>query len=293
LTDSDAAGSNVRVSTVRDGVHAREMVIEARPRKLLPEWKELWEYRELGWFLTWRDLKVRYKQTILGIAWAVIQPVAATLVFTVFFGRLAKMPSDGIAYPVFALTALVPWTFFSNGLALCSNSLVDNAQLVAKVYFPRVLLPLTAVVSGLVDLLIAFAVLMGLLFFYGYGLAWPVFIVPFLVVIAFVACTGVGVLFAALNARYRDVRYLVPFLLQIWLFLTPIAYPASLLPEQWLLVYGLNPMVGVVEGFRWALLGTGTATPPLLLVSALSALLMFCLGQIAFRRMERTFADVI
>jgi lipopolysaccharide transport system permease protein len=275
------------------GKHLKEMVIEARPRRVLPEWKELWEYRELAWFLTWRDLKVRYKQTILGIAWAVVQPVAATLVFTLFFGRLANMPSDGVAYPVFALTALVPWTFFSNGLALCSNSLVDNAQLVAKVYFPRVLLPLAAVVSGLVDLLISFAVLLGLLFFYGYGLSWSVLLVPLLTLIAFVACVGVGVLFAALNARYRDVRYLVPFILQIWLFISPIAYPASLLPEPWLLIYGLNPMVGVVEGFRWALLGTGAATPMLLLVSTLSALALFIIGQLSFRRMERTFADVI
>jgi lipopolysaccharide transport system permease protein len=260
---------------------------------MLPEWTELWEFRELGWFLTWRDLKVRYKQTILGIAWAVIQPVAATLVFTLFFGRLANMPSDGVAYPVFALTALVPWTFFSNGLALCSNSLVDNAQLVSKVYFPRVLLPMAAVISGLVDFLVSFAVLTGLLFFYGYSLSWPVLLVPFLVMVALVASVGVGVLLAALNARYRDVRYLVPFLLQIWLFLTPIVYPASLLPEQWLLIYGLNPMVGVVEGFRWSLLGTDAATPMLLLVSTLSALALFILGQVAFRRMERSFADVI
>ncbi len=290
------AGESARIAHARvkgAGEPLEEMVIEARRRQVLPEWKELWVYRELAWFLTWRELKVRYKQTILGIAWAVIQPVAATLVFTLFFGRLAKVPSDGVAYPVFALTALVPWTFFSNGLALCSNSLVDNAQLVAKVYFPRVLLPLAAVVSCLIDLMIAFAVLLGLLFVYGYGLSWSVLIVPFLILLAFVACVGVGVLFAGLNARYRDVRYLVPFILQIWLFLSPIAYPASLLPEPWLLFYGLNPMVGVVEGFRWALLGTGVATPMLLLVSTLSALALFITGQLFFRSMERTFADVI
>lgn len=276
---------------------SREPVPEVHigpPRGLeLAQWRELWEQRELAWFLTWRDLKVRYKQTVLGIAWAVIQPVSAMIVFTLFFGRLAEVPSDGIPYPLFSLTALVPWTFFSNGLALSANSLVDNAQLVSKVYFPRVLIPLASLASGLVDFGIAFVVLLAFMLAYGFVVPGSVLFVPFLALLAFIACMGVGVALAALNARYRDVRYLVPFLLQTWLFVTPVVYPASLLPESWRLVYALNPMVGVVEGFRWALLGTDIASVPLILVSTLSALLLLGTGLVCFRRMERSFADVI
>ena len=253
----------------------------------------LWQYRELLYFLTWRDLKVRYRQTFLGAAWAVIQPLVTMVVFSVIFGRLAGIPSDGVPYPVFAFAALVPWTFFATGVTQAANSLVGSQNLVKKVYFPRLVIPIAAVLTGVVDLAIAGVVLIVLMLAFGIvpglGIVW---IVP-LVALAFITSLGVGVWLAALNVRYRDVRYLVPFLLQVWLFATPIAYPSSLLDEPWRTLYGINPMVGVVEGFRWALLGSGPSPGPMLLVSTLAALFVLLGGSLYFRRMERTFADVI
>ena len=254
---------------------------------------EVWEYRELLYFLTWRDIKVRYKQTVLGAAWAIIQPFFTMVVFSLFFGRLAKMPSDGIPYPIFAYAALVPWTFFAHGLTQSSNSLVGSANLIKKVYFPRLAIPISSVISGAVDFVLAFSVLLVMMVFYGIIPTVNVIWLPFLLVLTFVTSLGVGLWFSAMNVQFRDVRYTVPFLTQFWLFATPIAYPSSLLSEPWRTVYGINPMVGVVEGFRWALLGTDTAPGPVIVVSSVAALLILVGGAFYFRRMERTFADVV
>jgi lipopolysaccharide transport system permease protein len=254
---------------------------------------ELWEYRELLYFLAWRDIKVRYKQTALGAAWALIQPLFTMLVFSLFFGRLAKMPSDGVPYPIFSLAALVPWTFFAYGLSQSANSLVTSSNLISKVYFPRLIIPIATVVSGAVDFLIAFALLIVMMLFYGIKPGLSILWLPFFLLLTFVTALGVGLWLAALNAEYRDIRYTVPFLTQFWMFATPIAYPSSLLHEPWRSVYGLNPMVGVVEGFRWALLGTGTRPGPMILASSFAALVILIGGAFYFRRMERVFADVI
>lgn len=254
---------------------------------------ELWEYRELFFFLTWRDIKVRYKQTLLGASWAIIQPFFTMLVFSLFFGKLAKMPSDGIPYPIFAYAALVPWTFFSNALTQSSNSLVQGSNLLKKVYFPRLALPISTVLGGIVDFCLAFSVLLLMMLYYGIAPTWNVVFLPFLLLLAFMTSLGTGLWFAAMNVRYRDVRYAVPFITQFWMFATPIAYSSSLLEEPWRTVYGINPMVGVVEGFRWALVGTDTAPGPIIAVSTLVALAILVSGAFYFRRMEKTFADVV
>ena len=254
---------------------------------------EMWEYRELVFFLAWRDIKVRYKQTALGAAWAVIQPFFTMLVFSLFFGRLAKVPSDGIPYPLFAYCALVPWTYFAHGLAESSNSLVGQAHLIKKVYFPRLVVPTSTVLAGLLDFLIAFLVLVGMLFWYGRTPTWHIVFLPGLVALALVTALGVGLWLSAINVQYRDVRYTIPFLTQVWMFMTPIAYSSSLLQAKWRIVYALNPMVGVVEGFRWALLGTGRAPGPSLIVSSAAALVILVSGAFYFRRMERTFSDIV
>jgi lipopolysaccharide transport system permease protein len=252
---------------------------------------ELWEYRELLYFLVWRDVKVRYKQTALGAAWAIIQPFFTMVVFSVFFGRLAKMPSDGIPYPLFAYAGLVPWTFFANALTQASNSLVGSGNLIRKVYFPRLVVPLSSVLSGIVDFLLAFGVLVLLMMWYGVGVSPKLFWLPVLLLQATTTALAVSLWLSALNVEYRDVRYMVPFLTQFWLFATPVAYPSSLLSEPWRTVYGLNPMVGVVEGFRWALLDTGPAPGLMLAVSGLVSLFLLVGGAYYFRRLERTFAD--
>lgn len=254
---------------------------------------DLWEYRELLFFLTWRDIKVRYKQTVLGAAWAIIQPFFTMLVFSLFFGGLAQIPSDGVPYPVFAYAALVPWTFFANGLNQSSNSLVGSANLISKVYFPRLTVPIATVLSGVVDFALAFIVLIGMLFWYGIVPTVNVIFLPLLLLLALVTALGVGLWLSAMNVQFRDVRYIVPFLTQFWLFATPIAYPSSLLSESWQAVYAINPMVGVVEGFRWALLGTGTSPGITILVSTVVALALLVSGAFYFRRMEKTFADVV
>jgi lipopolysaccharide transport system permease protein len=254
---------------------------------------ELREYRELLYFLVWRDIKVRYKQTALGVAWAIIQPFFTMLVFTLFFGKLANVQSDGVPYALFSFTALVPWTFFANGLSQSADSLVGNANLIKKVYFPRLVVPLAAVLSGVVDFALAFLVLIGMMLYYGIVPTLNVIWLPPLMLLALVTAVGVGLWLSALNVEFRDVRYVVPFLIQFWLFATPIAYPSSLLSEPWRTLYGLNPMAGVVEGFRWALLGTDTAPGPMILVSALAATVILVSGAYYFRRMEKTFADVV
>ena len=255
--------------------------------------RELWDYNELLYFLAWRDIKVRYKQTILGAAWAIITPFFTMLIFSLFFGRLAKIPSDGIPYPIFSYVALVPWTFFANGLSQSSNSLVGSANLIKKVYFPRLVIPISSVISGAVDFVLSFAVLIAMMFFYGICPTSHILWMPFLLLLALITALGGGLWLSAINVQYRDVRYAVPFLVQAWMFATPIAYPSSLLPEPWRTVYGLNPMVGVVEGFRWALLGAKTAPGPMMVVSTLAALVLLVSGAYYFRRMEKTFADVV
>ena len=272
-------------------------VIQIRPSKgWVPlKLRDLWEYRELLYFLTWRDIKVRYKQTALGAAWAILQPVLTMVVFGLFFGKLAKVPSDNIPYPIFSFAALVPWTFFAHGLSQSSNSLVGSQNLIKKVYFPRLIIPISSVLSGVVDFAIAFGILLLLMPIFG---VWPTLNVvwlPLFLLLALVTSLGVGLWLAALNIEYRDVRYLVPFLTQFWMFATPIAYSSSLLDKYpiWKTIYGLNPLVGVVEGFRWALLGTNTRPGLMVLVSSLSAFLVLATGAFYFRRMEKNFADLV
>jgi lipopolysaccharide transport system permease protein len=255
--------------------------------------RDLWKYRELLYFLTWRDIKVRYKQTILGAAWAIIQPFFTMVVFSLFFGRLAKVPSDGIPYPIFSYAALVPWTFFASGLSQSSNSLVGSANLIKKVYFPRLVIPIATVISGVVDFVLAFIVLLGMMLFYRIVPTVNVLWLPLLLLLAFITALGVGLWLSAMNVQFRDVRYAVPFLTQFWLFSTPIAYSSSLLDEPWRTLYAINPMVGVVEGFRWALLGTDTAPGPIIVISSLAALILLVSGAFYFRRMEKYFADVV
>lgn len=255
--------------------------------------KDLWEYRELLYFLVWRDIKVRYKQTALGAAWAILQPILTMLVFSLFFGRLAKVPSDGVPYPVFVYTALLPWQLFAFALTESSNSLVANQNLITKVYFPRLAVPIGAMLAGLVDFGISFLVLLGLLFYYGITPTITLLALPLFLLLAIAAALGVGLWLCALNVQYRDVRYTIPFLTQFWMFATPVAYSSSLVPAQWRALYGLNPMAGVVEGFRWALLGKTPAPGPLLAVSVAVVVVILVGGLYYFRSMEKTFADVV
>jgi lipopolysaccharide transport system permease protein len=254
---------------------------------------DLWAYRELLYFLAWRDFKVRYKQTALGAAWAVIQPFFTMVVFSIFFGYLGKIPSDGIPYPVFAYSALLPWSLFAHALNESSNSLVNNQGLITKVYFPRLIIPIAPLFVGLVDFGIAFVVLLGLMLFYGILPGLALLTAPLFVLLALVTALAVGMWLSALNVQYRDVRYTIPFLTQLWLFATPVAYPSSLLPEPWRSLYGLNPMAGVVEGFRWALLGRTAAPGPLIAVSVGAVLALLLGGLWYFNRMEQTFADIV
>jgi lipopolysaccharide transport system permease protein len=254
---------------------------------------ELWNYRELLYFLAWRDIKVRYKQTALGVAWAILQPVMTMLVFSVFFGRLAKMPSDGIPYPIFVFAALIPWQLFSYALTESANSLVGNQNLIKKVYFPRLVIPMSSVLGGLMDFGISFLLLLGLMAYYHIHPGPAILLLPLFVLLAVLTALGVGVWLAALNVQFRDVRYTIPFLTQFWLFATPVAYPSSLVPERWRALYGLNPMAGVVEGFRWVLLGKSRGPGFPIVVSTLAVLALLVGGLAYFRRMEKTFADVL
>lgn len=253
---------------------------------------ELWEYRELLYFFTVRDVKVRYKQTIFGAAWAILQPLMTMVVFSLFFGKLAGVPSDGIPYPIFSYAALVPWTFFATSLTMASNSMVTNANLIKKVYFPRLVIPIASVGSGVVDFCLAFLVLIAMMAWYGIvptaNLVW----VPFFLILAVTTSLGVGLWLSAMNVQFRDIRYTVPFLVQFWMFASPVAYASSMLDEPWRTLYGLNPMAGVIEGFRWSLLGTGQPGS-LIWVSALVSMLILISGAFYFRRMEKSFADVV
>ena len=286
---SGGEGMTAATQSVSDDV----LIIEPTRGWLKINFREIWEYRELLYFLVWRDIKVRYKQTALGASWAVLQPVMTMIVFSVFFGRLAKVPSDGIPYPIFAYAALLPWQLFAFALSESANSLVGSQNLIQKVYFPRLVIPIAGVLAGLVDFAIAFVVLLGLMAYYGIRPTVAVLALPVFIVFAVAAALSVGLWLSALNVQFRDVRYTIPFLTQFWLFATPVAYPASLIPQKWRALYGLNPMAGVVEGFRWALLGKSTSPGPLLLVSAAAVVILLIGGLAYFRRMEKTFADVV
>jgi lipopolysaccharide transport system permease protein len=280
------------------------MAVEANPKdevliKPVSGWVsidlgELWRYRELMYFFVWRDLKVRYKQTILGVLWAILQPIMTMVVMSIIFGRVAKIPTNDIPYPIFAYSALLPWLYFSGGMSRAAGSMVGSAGLITKVYFPRLIVPVSGVIGGLPDLLLSFIVLIGLMIYYSmYPTIHVIWLLPLLIVLATITALGVGLWLAAVNVRYRDVRYIVPFLTQFWMYLTPVIYPADLLSKKWQILYGLNPMVGVVEGFRWALLNQGSPPGPLVALSAVMSLLLFITGAMFFRRMERTFADVV
>ena len=255
--------------------------------------RELWSYRELLYFLTWRDIKVRYKQTVLGAAWAILQPLLTMMIFTLFFGRGGRMGSDGLPYSIFCFAGLVPWTFFAYGLTQASNSLVGSQNLIKKVYFPRLTIPIATVLSGVVDFVLAFAVLLGLMAYYRIVPTGHAIWIPLFVLLTLVTALGAGLWLSALNVEFRDVKYVVPFLTQFWFFATPIAYPTTNLPEHWRVFYSLNPMVGVVEGFRWALLGARTEPHTMVLVSAAVSLAVLVAGAFYFRRMEKNFADIV
>ena len=254
---------------------------------------ELWNYRELIYFFVWRDIKVRYKQTAIGAAWAVLQPFLTMLIFSLFFGRLAHIPSEGLPYPIFYYSALLPWMYFAAALVNSTNTIVENQRLVTKVYFPRLALPLSAVLSGLVDFGISFLMFVAMMFYYRMEPGWHLLMLPIFLLLAVLTALGVGLWLSALNAIYRDVRYVVPFLIQFWMFASPVAYPSSLVPTKWRWLYGLNPMAGVIEGFRWALAGRGTPPGRLIVVSTIAVLALLLSGMAYFQKMETTMADVV
>lgn len=255
--------------------------------------RDLWVYRELLYFLVWRDIKIRYKQTYLGAAWAVIQPVFTMIIFSVVFGQLAKLPSDGIPYPVFTYTALLPWQLFAYALSSASNSLVSNQQLITKVYFPRLVIPIASVLSGLVDFAIAFLVLIAMMLYYHIQITTRLFTLPLFILLAVATALAVGLWLSALNVKYRDVRYTVPFLTQFWMYATPIAYSSNLFPQPWRSLLGLNPMTGVVEGFRWAMLGTSMNINFQIVISTVMVIILIITGLVYFKKTENSFADVI
>jgi lipopolysaccharide transport system permease protein len=269
--------------------------IHIKPRKgwQLIDFRELKEYRDLLYFLVLRDIKVKYKQTVLGGFWAVIQPFCSMILFSLFFGNLAKIPSDGIPYPIFSYTALVAWSYFAHSVSNASSSLIGNTSLISKVYFPRIIIPLTPGVAGLLDFLIAFIVLIGMMFYFGIFPTTYVLALPFLVILMMITGSGVGMILGALNAKYRDIGYATPFLVQLWMFASPIVYPASLIPEKYRFLYGLNPMTGIIEGFRSALLGTTPFPSLLICLSTLISISLFLLGLFYFKQMERYFADIL
>jgi lipopolysaccharide transport system permease protein len=281
-----AQGSAQATATVTVRIEPPRAWVELRLR-------EVWMYRELLYFFVWRDLKVRYKQTVIGVAWVVLQPLMSMGVFTLFFGRLAKLPSDGLPYPVFYFAALAPWTYFSTALTTATNVVVENQRVITKVYFPRLILPLSSVMSGLVDFGIAFVVLIALVLGYGLRPGVHALWLPFLLLLALATALGVGLWLSALNALYRDVKYVTPFLVQFWMLASPVAYPSSLVPGKWRWLYGLNPMAGVIEGFRWALTGHGQAPGALLAASALAVVVLLVGGLMFFQKMEGTVADLV
>jgi len=271
----------------------RKLIIEKRSGPLDIDWSALWEYRELGYILIWRDVTVRYKQTAIGVAWVILQPLITMLIFTAIFSMLAKVPSDGVWYPVFSLTALLPWTYFSQAVTRSGESVVTNAKIVSKIYFPRLWLPLAMVVSPLIDFALSMILLFGLLLYAGIPLSWKVVTLPAFILLAMLTALGLSLFTSAMNVKYRDVGHAIPFVIQIWMYLSPIVYPVSLVPEHWRWLYGLNPMAGVIEGFRWALLGRTAPDPVVMAESMVVLLLVVITGLVYFRKMERQFADII
>jgi lipopolysaccharide transport system permease protein len=271
------------------------MALIIQPRKHLfhLDLRSVWEYRELLFFLIWRDVKVRYKQTVVGAAWAILQPFMTMVIFTIVFGQFAKIPSEGLPYSVFTYTALLPWQYFAQAISNSSDSLVGSANLITKVYFPRLIVPFSAAVAPLVDFAIAFIILVGMTAWFGIVPTWGVLALPLFLLLALTTALAVGLWLSALNVKYRDVRYTIPFLVQCWLYASPVAYPVSLVPEQWRLLYSLNPMAGVIEGFRWALLGKTSPDFGVMAVSTVVVLVLLLGGLVYFTRMERTFADVV
>jgi len=269
------------------------IVIEPRKSLFHLDLKAIWEYRELLYFLVWRDLKVRYRQTVIGIGWVFLQPLLTMMLFTAIFGRFAKIPSDGLPYPIFAYSALLPWNLFAGSLTRSSDSVVNSAQLVSKIYFPRLLLPLSGILSPLVDFAISLVILVFMMIWFGTLPTWGVLALPLFLLHALLTALAVGLWLSALNVRYRDVGHAIPFLIQLWLFASPIAYPVSLVPEKWRMLYSLNPMVGVIEGFRWALLGKESPDFGVIVISSVMVLALLLPGIVYFKYTERTFADVV
>jgi len=271
----------------------QKLIIEAG-RTELHYWADLWRYRELFYFLAWRDILVRYKQTAIGVVWALLRPFLTMVVFTVVFGKLAKLPSDGVPYPIMVFAAMLPWQFFANSLSEASNSLVGNANLISKVYFPRLIIPSSAVITSFVDFLISGVILVGLMLWYQFVPGWRLLTLPLFIVIAFAAAMGIGLWLTALNVKYRDFRYIVPFIVQFGLYISPVGFSSNIVPEKWRLLYSLNPMVGVIDGFRWAILGGDVRIFwPGFLISNGLVLLFLVTGIWYFRKTEKTFADVI
>lgn len=270
----------------------QELILEPG-RGIKHYWRDLWAYRELFFFLAWRDVAVRYKQTVIGVAWAVIRPVLTMIVFTIIFGKLAKLPSEGVPYPILVYSAMLPWQFFASSLSESSNSLVSNAQMISKVYFPRLAIPTSAVVVSFVDFAISFTILLALMAWYQFVPGWRMLVLPLFILLAFGAALGGGLWMASLNVKYRDFRYIVPFIVQFGLYVSPVGFSSSIVPEEWRLLYSLNPMVGVIDGFRWAILGNVELYWPGFMLSVGLVLLLFGSGLWYFRKTERTFADVI
>ena len=289
-TKLKAVNAGERTTPLETLLHLRTLIVPQHSGSRL-NWAELWAYRELLYFFVWRDLKVRYKQTAIGVGWAVIQPLFTMAIFALVFGRLAKMPSDGLPYPVFYYTALLPWTYFAGALTHATNSVVEHQSMVTKVYFPRVLLPVSAVLSGLADFALAFSVLIGLVLVYGIVPTAAILLWPLFLLLAVATALAVSLWLSALNALYRDVRYAVPFLVQLWLFASPVAYPAGLVPPDWRWLYGLNPMAGVIDGFRWSLTGHGQSPGLLVLASTVAVICLLVGGLMYFQRVEGTMAD--
>jgi lipopolysaccharide transport system permease protein len=269
------------------------ILIEPKRRLLQLDLGAVWQYRELLYFLVWRDVKVRYKQTAIGAAWTILQPLMTMAIFTVIFGNFAKIPSDGLPYPVFAYTALLPWTYFAQAIGRSGSSLVGNTSLIKKVYFPRLIIPISAAIAPLVDFAVAFTLLLAMMGWYGIAPTWGLTALPFFLLQALATVLAVSLFLSALNVRYRDVGHAIPFLIQFWMYASPVAYPVSLVPLKWRPLYSVNPMVGIIEGFRWALLGKGSPDFRAMAVSAIVVLGLLVGGLVYFKRMERTFADVI
>ena len=284
-----------RMTEVSSFPDFREPTVVIEPRKSLLhlDLKAIWEYRELLFFLVWRDLKVRYRQTIIGIGWVVLQPLLTMALFTAVFGNFAKIPSDGVPYPIFTYSALLPWNLFASSLARGTESVVGNAQLISKIYFPRLLLPISGILSPTVDFAISFVIFAAMMIWFRTLPTWGVLALPFFLILALLTALAVGLWLSALNVRYRDVGHTIPFLVQLWMFASPVAYPVSLVPERWRVLYSLNPMAGVIEGFRWALLGKESPDFEVIVISSMMVTTLLISGVVFFKHTERTFADVI